>query len=454
MPTRRIKFCFVLVILFFSWAHFASADVVINKVNLDPIGERFIELYNDSSLDQSLTNWSIKRKSSSGIEYSLVSSSRLKDKIIAANGYFLLTNEETYTGSLSPDATWAKSYTFADNNTIILYNNDEVVDDWLVSKTSNNENSSDNNSSDTNNTEEDNSEDSTSDVGNTDNNKSDIFKITAKIAAPKIVTAGIPFTFSSTITDNKGGSYAVGRSVWNLGDGMTKEFYTTDSFEYSYDYPGEYVVNLSYFNSSFSKTPDATSRITVKVISANLYISSIGDGEDAFIELENKSSYEIVLSNWVITAGTHYFIIPEGTTLLPNKKLKLSPKITMFNSSDMYNVIITNPSNEVVATYPVKQSVAKPVVKSVSIKNILANNYSGNIEQNYKAKDQQVINLNDLGADVLNADVNISNQAYAWIGLVVIIGLGVVSFWLIKKKDNIKDYIDEEIRAEDMTIVE
>lgn len=89
----------------------------------------FIELYNDSDMSALLTNTSIKKKSGSGKESSLVAESRLAGKIIPAHGYFLLANERGYTGAIKPDVIWPSSYSFAAaKNGATLYINERAVD--------------------------------------------------------------------------------------------------------------------------------------------------------------------------------------------------------------------------------------------------------------------------------------------------------------------------------------
>ena len=103
--------------------------LVINEIQIYPTERRFIELYNANDFPVDLTGWSVKKKTSGGKEDSLLASSRLKGKFILPQGYFLLTNEEGYSGNIAPDASWAKSNTIAKNNTVILYDNNQGVVD-------------------------------------------------------------------------------------------------------------------------------------------------------------------------------------------------------------------------------------------------------------------------------------------------------------------------------------
>ncbi len=91
----------------------------------------FIELYNPNGAAINLTGYSIKKRSSTGSESTLVSASRFEGKIIPANKHFLLANEGGYGGQISPDVFWPKSYTLAySNNALIIYNTDnELVEE-------------------------------------------------------------------------------------------------------------------------------------------------------------------------------------------------------------------------------------------------------------------------------------------------------------------------------------
>ena len=82
----------------------------------------FVELYNPTASVVDLTGWSIKRKSSSGSENSLLVATRLQGKTAQPGKHFLATNETGYSGSVAPDVSWATSNTLAyTNNSVILY---------------------------------------------------------------------------------------------------------------------------------------------------------------------------------------------------------------------------------------------------------------------------------------------------------------------------------------------
>ncbi len=82
----------------------------------------FIELYNAGSTSVDLTGWSVKKKSSTGKEDSLVAAKNFSGKILQSNHYFLLGNDGGYGGSPVADVKWARSNTLAyKSNSVILY---------------------------------------------------------------------------------------------------------------------------------------------------------------------------------------------------------------------------------------------------------------------------------------------------------------------------------------------
>lgn len=463
MAIKIIKYYIVFSVIFFSWTNFASASLEVTEVNYNPevkTDHLWIKVYNNDSNDVTLTDWSVADYDGTSWHYHTINADG--SNILASNSYTIIAkaSSETITAfkTKNPnisDPLFYGNLTIENKGTIGLSKDKKTIISQMSyggDSTPVNSNPVDNSTNDTNNTS------ITTVTTNSSSTKvPEILKITTKIISPKIVTAGIPFSLSSMTTTNRGQTYAVGRFVWNFGDGMVHEVKDVTPFDYIYDYPGEYSVTLSYFDNSFNKVADSVDKITLKVVEVSIYISSVGNDSDPFIELENKSNYEIVLSSWIINGGNHYFVIPNGTTILPNKKIKLSPKITGFTGDDIRSVIITNPSKETITTYPIieKQKLTQknPPTYAIAQDNV-SSSVKKDLQDNALLKDSQVINLNDLGGSAESSGLTIPNSTYSWIGLFIIIGIGVASFWFIKRKNNVDDYVDKEIRAEDMTIVE
>ncbi|MEI7689267.1 MAG: lamin tail domain-containing protein [Candidatus Nomurabacteria bacterium] len=494
MSNLNKKHFVIILIMFFIFVHKANANVLINEVQISPTENRFIELYNNGSDPVNLTDWYIQRKTATGSTYgSLVSKTYFENKTIEPNGYFVISKVNLSSSNIVYD-----SLTLTESNSIQIKNSESVVVDKVgwgesndcggvcapnptdgksISRTSsgsfivtsstpgllNNESENINENTDTvNNT---NTTDSNTTSGSSTSGTSgsimpkvvlETFKISTKIVSPKIVTAGIPFLIDHMTTGIRKEKIVSGKFVWNFGDGMKKEMPASLPFEYSYQYPGDYVLSLSYYSSYLNEKPDAVDRITMKVVPSGIIVSSIGSSLDPYIEIENNSNYEISLNDWILRGGSHVFMFPDDMVILPNKKLKLSPKITGFDINDLSSISIFDKSGQIFAVYP-RQNIApvvnyvnkKPVVDNVSKQNTTENNQIDNSDN--------IVNLNDLAANASNTgNLNIfKNNFYPWLGLGSVIFIGAASVIILRRKGReYQDYAEGELSAKDMTIIE
>lgn len=457
MTLKIIKHYLILLVIFFSWVSFANAGLEITEINNPEVKANncWIKIYNNDSNEVTLTDWFVMDDYEiippQAWHYHKINATDPSELTLAPNSYAIIADSSASTISAFKSKNldisgplFYGSLTFKDEGTMGLSKDKKTIIGQMSYGITNE--SSSNDSLDFS----DNANTTTSSLSSYKLEVPAIPKITTKIISPKTVTSGIPFSLSSLTTTNTGETYAVGKFVWNFGDGMVKEVSKAEPYNYNYDYPGEYVVTLSYFDSLLNKVSDATDRITIKVVPSEIYISSVGDNADPFIEIENKSNYEIVLSNWMVTAGVHYFIIPNGTSILPGKKIKLSPKITGFVGEDIKSVNINDPSNNVVATYPAQQ--IKTISKSVTVTKPVSNNAVSPIVS--LPEESQVINLNDLSAEAENSGANIPKSFYPFLGLIVVIGLGISSFLIIRTRNKGNNLSDGRIRAEDIAIIE
>ncbi|PCI19164.1 hypothetical protein COB64_04200 [Candidatus Wolfebacteria bacterium] len=174
--------------------------------------------------------------------------------------------------------------------------------------------------------------------------------LSAQIIASTTVVAGVITNFESNIKDVNGATLTQGKYYWNFGDFITREGDRSQKFTHTYEYPGDYVVVLEYYKKVNAKEPDAIDRRLIKVIPANIEISSVGDEDNFFIELSNTGSYELDLSKWVVRVGSQSFSIPRNTIMLPKKKVFFSPKATGFTYSDE-KVEIVFPGGEVASSF-------------------------------------------------------------------------------------------------------
>lgn len=441
------KYFFVFVaIIFFAFSNKAKANLEISEINYNPevkTNHLWIKIYNNSSTDNvDLTEWSVADYDGTSWHYHAINAQ--SSTVLPPNSYAIIAKSTSSTINdfinKNPDISDQIFYgnlTFENEGKMGLSKDKKTI---VCSKSyggsldsssqSNNISSSESNSNETSKVEK-------------VPKKEEVYKITTKIISPKIVTAGIPFTIDHQTTGIKKEKVIIGKFIWNLGDGSMRKSESSDPFNYIYQYPGDYVVTLSFYNSIFEVTPDATDRITIKVIPSGIVISSVGEEDDSFIEIKNNSNYEMSLKDWTIKGSFHSFTIPDGTIILPNQKIKFSPKITGFNFYDLNNIFISDSSGKVFAVYPNKNTT----------RNFISNNFSKNIPKNTNKNEDEIINLDDLDANAVSSDNNSNRNIYTLFGLFVIISVGVISVILMKKK---KDYLDypEEINSKDIKIIE
>lgn len=473
MTLKIIKYYIILLVIFFSFTNLAYANLEITEIN-NPTAStnRWIKVYNNDPNNNNkvnLTEWRIRYDDGGTWRYHTINA--YGSPTLDSNSYAIIASStskeieafKTKNPDLSGISLFYGSLTFEKEGTegTMGLSNIEADKEAIIvigkmtydgNNKSSNTNSSDNIIIDTENTT---SSSSTSSTSSTPKEIPVIYKIATKIIAPKIVTAGVPFSIDHTTTGLNKEKIILGKFVWNFGDGMQKQLSVSDPFSYVYDYPGEYVLTLSYYDSIFDINPDATDRLTIKVIPSGVVISSVGSYADPFVEIENNSSYEMSLNKWILKGNVHSFVIPEGMVILPNKKLKFSPKITGFDFNDLSSISIIDTLGQVFATYPTKKTYSGNYYSS--------NNSQGNIvKADIVTSDQvagianspDVINLNDLGASALNTDSGLNNKTLIYLGLAGIIAIGLLSIFLIRRKNEIPDYVEKGISASDMTIIE
>ena len=99
--------------------------ILISEIQIAPIEERFIELYNPNDQNIDLTGWYIQRKTQTSTSWnSLVSSTKFEGKRIQPKGHFLIAKSS----SQNPDLL-LEDLILTENNVILLKNpNREIVD--------------------------------------------------------------------------------------------------------------------------------------------------------------------------------------------------------------------------------------------------------------------------------------------------------------------------------------
>ncbi len=450
MYIRKI-FCVFVFVLFSFTPYLAKAEVIINEIKFNPTGERFVELYNNSSQDVNLTNWYIQRKSSPSSDFAtFISSNIFKDKIIPANGFFVISRADfsgvdvlvdsmTLTDSnllqvkrsrsaedIADIVSWGD---FSNCNTIcdsdLVKKNEgksmqRFGDTWSVSDPTlgrtnvlkNTSNTTENNTSNTNN----NTNNQNSSNTNTTKKKQEkiIYDIKTYIDIPDFAFVGLPVKLSAYTTGRDGQKTFNGKYFWNLGDGAFVEGHIKDiSFlEYTYHYPGEYEINLNFYEPFDGIEKPSTSNIfNIEVVMLDLELKNIIQNNNLFIELINNTEYPLDISSWVLKGENRSFTFPLNTKIKAKSKITISPQISLFSVSEFNKIVFLDKYGKIINlknknntqnTLPVKNNIFIPVYQ--------------NTKQNTKEPTKEGLKINeentlfpseeipDLQANVLNQE--------------------------------------------------
>jgi len=100
--------------------------LLINEIQIAPINERFVEIYNPNDEIVDLTGWYMQRKTESGNLYSFVSSTNFEDKKIAPHSYFLITRIKS---PFVNKADIILDITLTENNTLVFKDSNRNIID-------------------------------------------------------------------------------------------------------------------------------------------------------------------------------------------------------------------------------------------------------------------------------------------------------------------------------------
>jgi PKD domain len=154
----------------------------------------------------------------------------------------------------------------------------------------------------------------------------------------RLTVVGAPVVFQAKVALIKNVSNPT-RYLWSFGDGSVHDGIKT---EHTYLFPGEYVVVLN----AEAFEGNAVWRGVVKVVAPELLVDA---STAEYIEIWNRSGFEINLNNWVVKNGQESFTFPIDTIIPARKKVAFPYQITKVTSGPNVSVNLHNPSAKIVA---------------------------------------------------------------------------------------------------------
>lgn len=442
---RKSLYALFITFTIFS-AHFAFAGLEITEIMYDPKGananHQWIEVYNSDANDI-LIDTSKWRFSDGSLHY-------LNDKVnftVLGQSYFILTGDKNTFLAKYPDFSGLVVDTVMsldkDSGTVSLVKDGSVINSVSYNSSlgaSEDDNTlqyisgswvpavptlgNANHSSDTLNNETNNNIQNTTSTATSPKVKI-IPKLTAEIVSSNVANTGIDLPMNARVQYGDQ-TFLVGKIVWNFGDGSTKIQNAFEPFTHKYTREGEYVVTLSYFEKKEGVAPaSAKDRMIISVVAPGVAIDSLGSYDDAYISLYNNSKYEIDLSNWVLKGGDISFTIPEGTVILPSKKLIFDSSISNIKYST--DTVLLKPSGVLASKYGGKLN--EKVVANVA--------YKARVTETSNTNNEEAVDLSkaiDNTASAKNGGVSVPNEILL---VLLLIGIGITTsyFFLRKKSD-------------------
>ena len=99
--------------------------ILISEVQILPVKQRFVELYNPNDSPIDLTGWYLQRKTATGDDYqSFITKTDFSGKVISAKSYFLISRE-------IPNSSILLDITLSDDNSLAFKNPNREISDTL-----------------------------------------------------------------------------------------------------------------------------------------------------------------------------------------------------------------------------------------------------------------------------------------------------------------------------------
>ena len=484
---KKIGFIFALV-LFICWNH-AKADVYISEIMYDFEGTdtdyEWVEIGNDGTQDVDITGWKFNDGSNHNLNIPPANGS-VGELVVPSGGFlFLASNASTF------DSFYNISESIID--TVMAMNNTEesisLIDDsdssvdsvvfsssmgangdgkslqlisnyWVSGNPTPGEENSSSGGGDNNTTTSDTSDE---DASTTEDSSLEDFGLLAyntQILVPDIIMTGDEIEIQAYTTNQEGMVTHAGTFMWNMGDGNFFNIKGTDKIYHTFEYPGSYKINLTYYKRNQRVTVDATDSITVNVISPTLKIESIS--KDGAVVVRNASSNTLQIDGWSIVSDGFTFFFPQGSVIMANSAITLSPKTTKFPYVPV-RLEIRSPDGVVSYKYP---EVLTPIFSSKTAY------YSGSSSLKEKTQEEDVTSTIPLVASAISSGELSRDSGLLILGIIfVLFGAGfyfyesggVLLNKIFKKSDisknknispDARDDEEEYFNPDDFTILE
>lgn len=359
-----------LSLFFFPSTILANSHLLIVEIQIQ--GEEnsndFVKIYNPTENTINIEGFQLKKKSSTGKEYSL----RVfpKGSEIKAKNYFVWANSKNdFSKKINADIE--STATLSKNNSLALLDKEKDIVDalcWGNPKNPFKENECfpknpgkgqkllrknlNQGFQDTNNNKNDFYLSPSKNLPEKENKKEETEQATSSSSPIAIAGPNIISQVREEIHFNGSKSYDPDNDhlffFWNFGDGS---FSKETSPVHSYQFPGKYTVVLEVSDGKNK----STDQILVTILPKNIFLSEFSPKE-GWIEIWNKNSYPVNLSNWKVKNGDKEFVFPKNFIIPANQFLVIPQENLGFILASKGSLSIFSPENSLIEKVTYQES--------------------------------------------------------------------------------------------------
>ncbi len=162
---------------------------------------------------------------------------------------------------------------------------------------------------------------------------------TAEILAPTVVAVGVPAEFDSFVENEKKEKINTGRYEWSFGDGSSLSYIDEKPFTHMFEYPGEYIVTMTFFENSSGDKSDDSDQLSITVTDNRFVLGNVG--ADGSVSIKNISSYQTDLAGWSVSSGGFRYTFPKFTIVRAGSALTVGPRILGFSADASDTTLFT-----------------------------------------------------------------------------------------------------------------
>lgn len=249
--------------------------------------------------------------------------------------------------------------------------------------------------------------------------------------APKTAIVGSKVNIKVNLYGNSGEIISNGDFVWNFGDGTVNNAKNLSEVSHAYNYPGDYIVTISYKN-YWNPKPVIVGKWNIAVINSPFKLTEFYDTPRPAIGITNTRDAEYDISGYRIWLGQNNLILPEGSyvggkdeivIILPPGKYS-KEKIALFDPFE--NKISDFTSTRAMSLAMPPNKTVLPLEIDPAFYPEFATASIGNLEI-AKPKEYKIIELPE--------DAPVKNNTIAYVIFLLLIVSGSITVFIIRKNN-------------------